>query len=473
MNNWNDSDQKECYERLLSDIDYYENGYRLLEEKYETYSYEAVHEIFSQITSILDKDGLIIMLNYTKSIYDYNTEYKNNQIQEPTSLYQKAVIFFQKSKIALTNCFYTAGSYLPNCIRRSILNFDFLTNELCTRIDMIEENGISQMLDTIIFAYFPGYSISTARYIVNVLCSLKKYPVKTTTVLIHKYLKKGIKEREKERLKEEKEEKEIKEKEISKIKDFNKEKNDLNKALKELIAERQSTSTPEYKDQIDLRIKKIQYRLANYISIDTSYTEELIAKSKIMYLQRIEHSCEWDFDRMQEEINKSGDIIYLKKDEQGKTWGETLRSFIQQGIVNLSEYFPIPTKPIKQIVDKIPIIRDSSDTKSQIATLGLMMSILAGPLYLKRKALYLRYKSMSRFGWTVPGRPPVDVSFPTPTIYKTIPAGLIGLFACSNMIERSYKDFLKMQPENQIRNTINLDEMDLISIEEEKKEIKL
>jgi len=70
MINWSELDQEAVYHRLLHDINYYENGYLHLEKKY---SYEAVNKIFIQVKSVIDKDAMIMTLDYILSTYNEQT----------------------------------------------------------------------------------------------------------------------------------------------------------------------------------------------------------------------------------------------------------------------------------------------------------------------------------------------------------------------------------------------------------------
>jgi len=217
------------------------------------------------------------------------------------------------------------------------------------------------------------------------------------------------------------------------------EKNQLNIVLKKLIEDRNSASNPSYKENIDSKIKQIQLKLADYISTDDY--EKYIAKAKILTIQKIKDSCEWDYEQMQKEMGNSDNLSFLETEDQ--SWGEIIKKAMKDFISDLGEYVPIPTKTARQMIDKIPIIRDKFDTRNQIAAAGIILSVLAGPMYMKRKALFLKYQAIKRIGWTGAGRAYNDVPFPEVNAYKIVPAGLIGLLACSNMAQHSLENLLK------------------------------
>jgi hypothetical protein len=130
----------------------------------------------------------------------------------------------------------------------------------------------------------------------------------------------------------------------------------------------------------------------------------------------------------------------------------------------------IPVKSIKKMIDNIPIIKDKDDTENQTMLLGMMATILLGPKFMLHKTKVLRHKGLSALGYALPGRPPKDIPFSMPTPLQIIPAGLLGLIGCSNLIEEAYLSIIVTKHENFLNedNLLDLTEFEDYTLEEDK-----
>lgn len=438
-----DNDQRIIYESLLENIKYYEDNYKNLEKKYEKFTFEAIQKIFNEIFYHTDKDSFIELLENIKTEYEKNTGIVSQSVNKIKPLH-----FFEEIKVNILNCFYLAGSYLPSSIRRFIFNVDLLSIELCSKIELLEDYGISQMIDLYFRNYMPFIPISLARKTLYTLCQLKSKPVKTMTKVVSNYLEHEL------------DQKLIKQKileEEMKVKEYEEEQSII---LNELIENRRNATNLKYRTIIDSEIKRLQMKYSKFSEFKTKL-EQIIAKCKITFLQENELCVEKDFDDIRQELltEKYMDFDLTDGTPIRERWGDRIKRFLSESIDTKNPYIKsiIPVKDIKKMIDYIPIIKDKDDIGNQTILLGMMASILLGPKFMKHKAKVLKYKGLTSMGYKFPGRPPKDIPFSMPTPLQIIPAGLIGLVGCSNLIEEAYLSIIVSNNNN--NNFLNEDKL--------------
>jgi hypothetical protein len=451
-----DHDQQIIYESLLENIKYYEDNHKKLEKKYEKFTFEAIQKIFNEIFYHTDKDSFIELLENIKTEYEKNT----GTSQSVNKI--KPLHFFEEIKVNILNCFYLAGSYLPSSIRRFILNVDLISIELCSKIELLEDYGISEMIDLYFRNYMPFIPISLARKTLYTLCQLKSKPVKTMTKVVSNYLNHEL------------DQKLIKQKileEEMKVKEYEEEQS---KILNELIETRRNATNLKYRTILDSEIKRLQMKYSKFSEFKTKL-EQIIAKCKITFLQENELCVEKDFDDIRKELLTEKYMKFSLTDGttiNEERWGDKIKRFLSESIDIKNPYLKgiIPVKSIKIMVDNIPIIKDKDDSENQTRLLGMMATILLGPKFMLHKSKVLRYKGLSAIGYALPGKPPKDISFSMPTPLQIIPAGLLGLIGCSNLIEEAYLSIIVTKHENFLNedNLLDLTEFEDYTLEEDK-----
>jgi hypothetical protein len=451
-------DQHIIYESLLEDIKYYENNHKKLEKEYEKFTFKAIQRIFNEIFYHTNKESFIGLL------YDIKTEYENNTGTSKSINKIKSLHFFEEIKVNILNCFYLAGSYLPSSIRRFILNVDLISIELCSKIELLEDYGISEMIDLYFRNYMPSIPISLCRKALYTLCQLKSKPIKTMTKVVSNYLNHEL------------EEKSIKQKmliEEMKVKEYEEEQS---KILNELIETRKSSTNLKYRTIIDSEIKKLQMKYSKFSEFKTKL-EQTIAKCKITFLQQNQLCVEKDFDDIRKELLTEEYMNFNLTDGttiNEERWGDKIKRFLSESLDIKNSHLKsiIPVKTIKKLIDNIPIIKDKNDIENQTILLGMMGSILLGPKFILHKTKVLKYNGLTALGYKFPGRPPKDIPFSMPTPLQIIPAGLLGLIGCSNLIEDAYLSVIVTKNNYNFLNEeklINLNELESYTLEEEEK----